>query len=67
MSRNHPVMLDEVVGVAVPSRRAVEDSGLLHFHRLPDGLPAPATPTHTTMPCVLVNAIDAATETHLRT
>jgi hypothetical protein len=27
---------------------------------LPDGLPAPATPTHTTMPCVLENAIDAA-------
>jgi hypothetical protein len=24
-------------------------------------------PIYTTMPCVLVNAIDAATETHLRT
>jgi hypothetical protein len=33
---------------------------------LPDGLPAPATPTHTKMPCVLENAINAATETHLR-
>jgi hypothetical protein len=26
----------------------------------PGGLPAPATPTHTTMPCVHENAIDAA-------
>jgi hypothetical protein len=33
----------------------------------PDGLPAPDTPTHTSMLCVLANAIDAGTtETHLR-
>ncbi len=34
---------------------------------LPDGLPAPATPTHTTMLCMFVYAIDAAMETYLRT
>ncbi len=32
-----------------------------------DGLPAPPTLTHTRMLCALENAIEAATETHLRT
>ncbi len=34
---------------------------------LPGGLPAPATPTHTTMPCALKDAIDAANENPLHT
>ncbi len=33
-------------------RGAMRDAGLPHSC-LPDGLPAPATPTPTTMPCVL--------------
>ncbi len=37
----------------------------LYLKLLPDGLPVPATPTHTVMPGLLENATDVATETHL--